>query len=101
MTAGSRARTNRQVEYLAGFVRFVQARGVPPTVRELGEEMGVTSTNAISSMLSRLQAGGLLERSPTGRGGPLVLTRKAWVALGIEPIRICPHCGGYTGEKRA
>jgi repressor LexA len=42
----------------------VQGRGYPPSMREIGEAVGLTSTSAVSYQLSTLQAKGYLHRDP-------------------------------------
>lgn len=54
--------TLRQLEYLAAIVRLTEKRGFPCTIRELGEALGVRSTNAVAQQLVCLEAKGLVLR---------------------------------------
>jgi repressor LexA len=54
-------RQQRIVEYIR---RTVQDRGYPPTVREIGEAVGLTSSSSVHAQLANLQRKGLLRRDP-------------------------------------
>lgn len=58
------ALTPRQQAALALICRSVVDRGYPPTVRELGAELGLSSSNSVLNVLRRLQAKGYLDRDP-------------------------------------
>jgi repressor LexA len=55
-------RQQRILEYISATVR---ERGYPPTVREIGEAVGLTSSSSVHSQLSNLQRKGLLHKDPT------------------------------------
>jgi repressor LexA len=54
-------RQQRIVEYIR---RTVQDRGYPPTVREIGEAVGLTSSSSVHAQLANLQRKGLLRKDP-------------------------------------
>lgn len=56
------ARQRRILEYIRGTVRD---RGYPPTVREIGEAVGLTSSSSVHSQLANLERKGYLTRDPT------------------------------------
>jgi repressor LexA len=57
--------TARQQRIL-GFIReTVNARGYPPTVREIGEAVGLTSSSSVHAQLANLERQGLLRRDPS------------------------------------
>ncbi|HYU57824.1 MAG TPA: transcriptional repressor LexA [Actinomycetota bacterium] len=56
------ARQRRILDYIRATVRD---RGYPPTVREIGEAVGLTSSSSVHSQLATLQRKGLLTRDPT------------------------------------
>ncbi len=58
----SRPLTDRQMLVLRGIASVTAARRIPPTVRELGELLGITSTNGIVDHLKALEAKGLVTR---------------------------------------
>lgn len=56
--------TARQLEVLTSVARHIADNGYPPTLRELGEALGIISTNAVSDNLKALARKGLLTRLP-------------------------------------
>ena len=54
--------TWRQRKVLQVIRDSVQKRGYPPSMREIGEAVGLTSTSSVSYQLSTLQAKGYLHR---------------------------------------
>jgi repressor LexA len=61
-TLGISPRQRRILEYIE---RTVRDRGYPPTVREIGEAVGLTSSSSVHSQLANLERKGLLRRDPT------------------------------------
>ncbi|HZD78432.1 MAG TPA: transcriptional repressor LexA [Actinomycetota bacterium] len=57
--------TPRQRRILEFIQRTVRERGYPPTVREIGEAVGLTSSSSVHGQLANLQRKGLLLRDPT------------------------------------
>jgi len=57
--------TPRQQRILDYIRVTVQERGYPPTVREIGEAVGLTSSSSVHAQLSNLQRKGLLRRDPS------------------------------------
>jgi len=55
-------RQRRIVDYISSTVRD---RGYPPTVREIGEAVGLTSSSSVHAQLANLERAGLLRRDPT------------------------------------
>ncbi|MDP9299172.1 MAG: transcriptional repressor LexA [Actinomycetota bacterium] len=55
-------RQQRILEYIAETVR---GRGYPPTVREIGEAVGLTSSSSVHAQLANLERKGLLHKDPT------------------------------------
>src|SRR2546423_10800086 len=56
------ARQRRIIEFIK---RTVQDRGYPPTVREIGEAVGLPSSSSVHSQLANLERRGLLRKDPT------------------------------------
>ncbi len=66
--------TSRQREILEVIDRYMRERGYPPSVREIGEAVGLTSPSTVHNHLASLQRRGLLRRDPdqaAGHRGPL------------------------------
>jgi repressor LexA len=54
--------TPRQREVLVVIHRFQKATGYPITLREIGDRLGISSTNAVADHLRLLEAKGLVSR---------------------------------------
>ena len=57
--------TERQRQILDFLMSYVDAHGYPPTVREIGEEVGLASPSTVHAHLANLERAGLLKRDPT------------------------------------
>ncbi|MCU0267680.1 MAG: transcriptional repressor LexA [Acidimicrobiales bacterium] len=57
--------TRRQQEILDFIEQQMRERGYPPSVREIGEAVGLTSPSTVHSHLATLQRLGFLRRDPT------------------------------------
>jgi repressor LexA len=56
--------TARQRRILEFIRRTVQERGYPPTVREIGEAVGLASSSSVHAQLANLERRGLVRRDP-------------------------------------
>src|SRR5215470_14912311 len=54
--------TSRQQAVLDFISASIDERGYPPTLREIGEHMGIRSTNGVNDHLKALEKKGYLER---------------------------------------
>jgi repressor LexA len=78
--------TGRQQEIWEFIVAYVDRTGYPPTVREIGEAVGLASPSTVHAHLANLERAGYLRRDPTKpRALELVGHRKA-AALRDEPL---------------
>jgi len=57
--------TGRQQEIWDYVVDYVDRHGYPPTVREIGEAVGLASPSTVHAHLANLERAGLLRRDPT------------------------------------
>ena len=86
--------TGRQQEIWDFLVDYVDRHGYPPTVREIGDAVGLASPSTVHAHLANLERAGLLKRDPTkpralelsGRGPREVPRRE-------EPRRALPLVG--------
>jgi repressor LexA len=62
---GARVLTARQQEIWNFLVEYVDRHGYPPTVREIGERVGLASPSTVHAHLANLERAGLLRRDPT------------------------------------
>src|SRR4051794_8394754 len=64
-TEGATVLTARQQEIWNYLVEYVDRHGYPPTVREIGEQVGLASPSTVHAHLANLERAGLLKRDPT------------------------------------
>ena len=57
--------TARQQTILDFIAETVRSRGYPPTVREIGEAVGLTSSSSVHAQLANLERMGYLRKDPT------------------------------------
>jgi repressor LexA len=57
--------TGRQQEIWTFLTRYVDEHGYPPTVREIGEAVGLASPSTVHAHLANLERAGLIKRDPT------------------------------------
>jgi repressor LexA len=60
-----RAPTERQERILEVIRDFTEERGYPPSVREIGERVGLSSSSTVQAHLKTLEKRGLIHRDPT------------------------------------
>jgi len=81
--------TDRQREILQFILRTSEERGYPPTIREIGEEMAIKSTNGVNDHLKALERKGFLTRGEQ-QSRSLVPTKRARLVLGLGARRSDP-----------
>lgn len=74
--------TDRQKEILTYIQKTTEERGYPPTIREIGEEMEIKSTNGVNDHLKALERKGFLTRGEQ-QSRSLVPTKRARMILGL------------------
>jgi repressor LexA len=74
--------TERQREILTFIVKETESRGFPPTIREIGEQMDIRSTNGVNDHLKALERKGYLNRGEQ-QSRSLVPTKRARMLLGL------------------
>ncbi|WP_026692382.1 transcriptional repressor LexA [Peribacillus kribbensis] len=57
--------SKRQLDILDFIKREVKSKGYPPSVREIGEAVGLASSSTVHGHLARLESKGLIRRDPT------------------------------------
>src|SRR5881396_2976951 len=85
------ARQRRILEYIR---RTVRDRGYPPTVREIGEAVGLTSSSSVHSQLANLERRGLLTKDPTKPRAPPYWPPRTW-----RSTSRCPAGSRETGTS--
>ena len=61
--SGTRKGTERRQRIIAFVVAYHEQHRRPPSIREIGKEIGVPSTGLVSFHLARLEADGVISRS--------------------------------------
>jgi repressor LexA len=86
-----RAPTERQARILEVIRDFTERHGYPPSVREIGERVGLSSSSTVQSHLKSLEKRGLVQRDPTK---PRALTTTGG-GPGVAPAHgsAPPECG--------
>ena len=73
--------TKRQKEIFDFIRRYAAKHGYPPTVREIGAAVGLTSSSTVHAHLANLEKIGLLRRDPTKPRAIELLVEKARKAI--------------------
>ena len=69
--------TKRQQEIFDFIKRYSSSHGYPPTVRDIGQAVGLTSSSTVHAHLSNLERVGVLRRDPTKPRAMEVLADRA------------------------
>ncbi|MCC4043580.1 transcriptional repressor LexA [Enterococcus gallinarum] len=88
---------NRQIEILKFIHTRVTEKGYPPTVREIGEAVQLSSTSTVHGHLSRLEKKGLILRDPT-KPRAIELTSSGLEKIDVQPNSI-PMLGIVTAGE--
>ena len=78
--------TARQQRILDFIGETVRERGYPPTVREIGEAVGLTSSSSVHAQLANLERMGLLHKDPTKPRAMTLATDEAKAAGTTVPL---------------
>lgn len=84
--------TARQRECLEFVADFWRKHLTPPTLREIGEHMGIRSTNGVNDHLIYLARKGMLTFRDGERARAYTVTAKGWAALGVTGCPLCGSC---------
>ena len=86
--------TDRQRGILDMIETSMRERGYPPSVREIGEAVGLTSPSTVHSHLATLQRLGYLKRDPTKpRAIEVRFDPSSGAAIERRPVRHVPLVG--------
>lgn len=90
--------TARQQEILDYIKKEVQKKGYPPSVREIGEAVGLSSSSSVHAHLEKLEEMGYLRRDPTKPRAIEVLTDDASLGSfdGVKNLQYVPIVGAVT-----
>lgn len=88
---------SRQLDVLRYIYEEVSDRGYPPTVREICEAVGLSSTSTVHGHLSRLEKNGYIQRDAT-KPRAIELTTQGLKAIGARLTQI-PIVGTVTAGE--
>ena len=71
----------------------VRERGYPPSVREIGEAVGLSSSSTVHAHLAALQDKGFLGATPPSPGPSSPLRGRLGDAIERRPVRLVPLVG--------
>ena len=77
---------NRQKQILAYIKDFLRSKGYPPSVREIGEAVGLSSSSTVHGYLNKLEATGFIKRDPTKPRAIDVLDEAPWRQKKLTPV---------------
>lgn len=90
----ARSLTTRQQQILDYIERSMREQGYPPSVREIGEAVGLTSPSSVHAQLATLQRLGFLRRDPTKpRAIEMRYDPNSGAAIERRPVRHVPLVG--------
>lgn len=78
--------TNRQKLILSYIRKTLREKGYPPSVREIGEAVGLSSSSTVHSQLTKLQLLGLIRRDPTKPRAIEVIEDSIWRQKNVIPV---------------
>ncbi|CAB4712521.1 MAG: LexA repressor [Actinobacteria bacterium] len=86
--------TDRQRQVLEFIDTEVRTRGYPPSVREIGDAIGLSSSSTVHAHLAALQDKGFIKRDPAKpRAMELVYDSASGAAVERRPVRHIPIVG--------
>ena len=77
--------SSRQKQILRYIKDTLRAKGYPPSVREIGEAVGLSSSSTVHSHLAKLEDMGLIRRDPTKPRAIDVLDETPWRQKAMTP----------------
>lgn len=76
--------TEKQQAILEFIARSVESRGYPPSMREIGDAVGLSSLSSVTHQLSRLELGGYIRRDPNRPRALEILIELAETARAVD-----------------
>lgn len=88
--------TKRQNEIFEYIKQTVHSKGYPPSVREIGEAVGLASSSTVHGHLSRLEEKGYIKRDPTKPRAIEIVTEQLGETMNMESTIHVPVIGKVT-----
>lgn len=80
--------TARQEEVLQHIQNVIRERGYPPSIREIGKAMGISSKEGVSCHLNALEKKGYIRRESTHRGIKVLAGQKTGTESDQDTVRL-------------
>ncbi|MBP2664520.1 MAG: lexA 3 [Firmicutes bacterium] len=78
---------NKRQKQILDYIREnLRAKGYPPSVREIGEAVGLSSSSTVHSYLTKLESLGYIKRDPTKPRAIDVLDEASWRQKTVIPV---------------
>lgn len=94
-----RKASKRQEDILAFIKEEVRKKGYPPSVREIGEAVGLASSSTVHGHLARLESKGLIRRDPTKPRAIEILEDEAIQDISPAAVLQVPLVGKVTAGQ--
>lgn len=78
--------TEKQQAILECIARSVESRGYPPSMREIGDAVGLSSLSSVTHQLTRLELGGYIRRDPNRPRALEILVELAQTSQAIGDV---------------
>jgi len=91
--------SKRQQEILDFIKKEVQTKGYPPSVREIGEAVGLASSSTVHGHLARLESKGFIRRDPTKPRAIEILTGDSTQVMNPSNVVNVPVIGKVTAGQ--
>jgi repressor LexA len=92
-------KSNRQLDIMTFIKTTIKEKGYPPSVREIGEAVGLQSTSTVHGHLDRLERKGLIRRDPTKSRTIEILDEDDSVANFALSVSQVPMIGKVTAGE--
>jgi repressor LexA len=88
--------SDKQEKILAYIKQTVRAKGYPPSVREIGAAVGLSSSSTVHAHLAKIEALGFIRRDPTKPRTIEIMDEASWRQSSMIPV---PHIGRVTAGQ--
>lgn len=88
--------SDQQEKILAYIKQNVRTKGYPPSVREIGKAVGLSSSSTVHAHLAKIEALGFIRRDPTKPRAIEIMDDEDWRKKSVIPV---PHVGRVTAGQ--
>lgn len=88
--------SEKQAKILAYIKQKVHAKGYPPSVREIGQAVGLSSSSTVHAHLAKIESLGFIRRDPTKPRAIEIMEDASWRKKDMVPV---PHVGRVTAGQ--